>query len=76
MAVTAYGRECLLRAKEAAEEMGYTVLHVYVDAVLIQKPGVKSIEEVQPLLEEILDRTGLPIALDGIFRWVAFLPST
>ena len=75
-AVTAYGRECLLRAKEAAEEMGYTVLHVYVDAVLIQKPGVKSIEEVQPLLEEILERTGLPIALDGIFRWVAFLPST
>ncbi len=75
-AVTTYGRECLLRAKEAAEEMGYTVLHVYVDAVLIQKPGVKSIEEVQPLLKEILDRTGLPIALDGIFRWVAFLPST
>jgi DNA polymerase-2 len=28
-AVTAYSRECLLRAKEAAEDLGYTVLHMY-----------------------------------------------
>jgi len=75
-AVTAYGRECLLRAKEAAEDMGYTVLHVYVDAILIKKPGVKSVQDVQSLLDEILDRTGLAISLDGIFKWVAFLPST
>jgi DNA polymerase-2 len=27
------------------------------------------------LLDEILERTGLPIALEGIYRWVAFLPS-
>jgi DNA polymerase-2 len=27
------------------------------------------------LLEEIVDRTGLPIGLDGIYRWIAFLPS-
>ncbi len=32
-------------------------------------------EDIQPLLDEIVDRTGLPIALDGIYRWVAFLPS-
>ncbi len=27
------------------------------------------------MLDEIASRTGLPIALDGIYRWVAFLPS-
>ncbi len=30
-AVTAYGREAALRAKEAAEDMGFRVLHLYVD---------------------------------------------
>ncbi|MEI7988843.1 MAG: DNA polymerase domain-containing protein, partial [Chloroflexota bacterium] len=74
-AVTAYGREALLRAKEAAEDMGFTVLHMYVDGMWIQKPGYKTPSAFQPLLDEIVKRTGLPIALDGIYRQIAFLPS-
>ena len=74
-AVTAYGREALLRAKEAAEDLGYTVLHMYVDGLWVRKDGANTPAAVQPLLEEIIERTGLPIALDGIYRWVAFLPS-
>ncbi|MCP4428305.1 MAG: hypothetical protein GY803_27775, partial [Chloroflexi bacterium] len=74
-AVTAYGRECLLRAKEAAEELGYTVLHMYVDGLWLKKAGVKRNEQVRPLLAKITEQTGLPIALEGIYRWVAFLPS-
>jgi DNA polymerase-2 len=27
------------------------------------------------MLNEIASRTGLPVALDGVYRWVAFLPS-
>jgi len=30
-AVTAGGREALLRAKEAAEDSGFEILHIYVD---------------------------------------------
>ena len=74
-AVTAYGRECLLRAKEAAEALGYTVLHMYVDGLWVKKEGVNQVEQVRPLLNEITERTGLPITLEGIYRWVAFLPS-
>ena len=74
-AVTAYGREALLRAKEAAEDLGYTVLHMYVDGLWVHKDGAHQAADFQPLLNEILERTGLPIALDGIYRWVAFLPS-
>lgn len=74
-AVTAYGRECLLRAKEAAEDLGYEVLHMYVDGLWVKKPGVNKNEQVRPLLAEITERTGLPIALEGIYKWVAFLPS-
>jgi DNA polymerase-2 len=74
-AVTAYGRECLLRAKEAAEDFGCTVLHMYVDGLWVKKEGAKMAGDFQPILEEIAIRTGLPVALDGIYRWVAFLPS-
>jgi DNA polymerase-2 len=74
-AVTAYGREALLRAKETAEEMGYEVLHMYVDGMWVKKDGAATIEALQPLLEKIAERTGLPIALDAMYRWVAFLPS-
>jgi DNA polymerase-2 len=74
-AVTAYGREILLRAKEAAEDRGYRVLHMYVDGLWVQKAGHATPEQVQPLLDDILTRTGLPILLDGIYKWVAFLPS-
>ena len=73
--VTAYGREALLRAKEAAEDLGFTVLHMYVDGLWVQKRGAKRLTDFQPLLDEIAERTGLPIALDGIYKWLAFLPS-
>jgi DNA polymerase II len=74
-AVTAYGRETLLRAKEAAEDLGYTVLHLYVDGMWVRKENCRRVADFQPLLDEILNRTGLPVALDGIYRWVAFLAS-
>jgi DNA polymerase-2 len=82
-AVTAYGREALLRAKEAAEDLGFTVLHLYVDGMWVSLPGDPQsghrgeceVADFQPLLDEIVERTGLPVALEGIYRWLAFLPS-
>ena len=73
--VTTWGREALLRAKEAAEDMGFTVLHMYVDGLWVQKVGCRQPQDFQPLLEEVAQRTSLPVALDGVYRWVAFLPS-
>jgi DNA polymerase-2 len=74
-AVTAYGREALLQAKEAAEELGFTVLHMYVDGLWVKRLEGETQDAVQQLLDEILFRTGLPIALEGVYKWVAFLPS-
>lgn len=73
--VTTWGREALLLAKEAAEDLGYTVIHMYVDALWVQKEGVSQPDQLVPLLCTISERTGLSIALDGIYRWIAFLPS-
>jgi DNA polymerase-2 len=74
-AVTAYGREALLRAKEAAEEVDFEILHMYVDGLWVHKEGCKTPADFQALLAEVTDRTGLPISMDGVYRWVVFLPS-
>ncbi|MCP5097102.1 MAG: hypothetical protein GY943_16255 [Chloroflexi bacterium] len=74
-AITAYSREALLRAKEAAEALGYEVLHMYVDGLWVKRKGIKCQTAVQPLLDEVERRTGLPIALEGFYKWIAFLPS-
>jgi DNA polymerase-2 len=74
-AVTAFGREVLLQAKETAESLGFRVLYFNVDGLYVQKQGAIQPEDFAELLKQIEGRTGLPIALDGIFRWVTFLPS-
>jgi DNA polymerase-2 len=74
-AVTAGGREALLRAKEAAEDAGFVVLHMYVDGLWIQRKDCTCPQDFQPVLDEVTRRTGLPIALEGVYRWVVFLAS-
>lgn len=73
-AVNAYGREVLLQAKELVEDAGFRVLHLYVDGLWIHKPGATR-EQYERLLQCIQDQTGLLIGLEGIYRWLAFLPS-
>ncbi len=74
-AVTAAAREVLLQAKEVAEDLGFNVLHLYVDGLWVQKVGLCTAGDFQPLLEAIASRTHLPLALEGVYRWIAFLPS-
>ena len=74
-AVTAYGREALMRAKELAEENGYEILHMYVDSLFLRSEQPITQERLNPLLALIEKETGLPISTDGIFRWLVFLPS-
>jgi len=74
-AVTNGGREVLLRAKEVAEALGFEVLHLYVDALWLKKAGATKKADFQVVLNEISAQTGLGVSLDGIYRWVAFLPS-
>jgi DNA polymerase-2 len=62
-------------AKEAAEDKGYEVLHMYVDGLWVRKVGHSKVQDFDLLLDDIVSKTGLPISLDGIYKWVAFLPS-
>jgi DNA polymerase-2 len=74
-AVNAYGREILLRTKELVEARGFRVLHLYVDGLWIHKPGARRRPDYEALLDEIRTQTGLHIGLEGVYRWLAFLPS-
>ena len=48
---------------------------MYVDGLWIQKEGLSKSEDFQELLETIKGKTGIPIALDGVYKWIVFLPS-
>ncbi|MHB8423293.1 MAG: DNA polymerase domain-containing protein [Leptospirales bacterium] len=72
--VTAYSREKLLQAKEVAEGRGYRLLHGIVDSIWIQKSGLTE-TDCQSLADEISRVTGLPINLEGVYRWIGFFPS-
>ena len=73
-ATTAWGREKLLSAKEIAEREGFAFLHGLTDAIWVKRDGARE-EEYQRLAERITEETGMPIALEGIYRWIVFLPS-
>jgi DNA polymerase-2 len=73
-AVTAYGREKLLQAKEISEARGFHILHGLTDALWIAKPGMTR-PEVLDLCAEIGKAAGVSIELEGIYKWIVFLPS-
>jgi len=72
--VTAYAREKLLTARTLAEERGFRVLHAIVDSMWIVKPGATE-AEVLDLCRAIREAVGIEINLEGIYKWVSFLPS-
>ncbi len=84
-ATTAIGRELLLHAKEIAESQGYRMLHALTDCIYVSRKGATS-EDFAKLRDDIntginrkfpgvfTDHLGFEIKIEGIFRWIAFLP--
>ena len=73
-AVTAYSRELLLQAKELAESRGFRLVHAIVDAVWVYRNGMTEAEALE-LAGSIGRKTGITMALEGIYRWLIFPPS-
>lgn len=73
-ATTAFSREMLLRAKDVAEARGYRMLHALVDSLWLHRPGA-SHADYEALARAIAQATDLPIGVEGIYDWIAFLPS-
>jgi DNA polymerase-2 len=72
--VSFLSRKVITRAKLVAEARGFRVLHLYVDSLFVSCPGA-SREDFQALAQEIEQETHLPIELQKIYPWFAFLGS-
>jgi len=74
-AVTAFGREALLTAKEICESHGYEVLHAMADSLWI-RPQRQDVEDHESVCSRITDATGVRMCVEGHYKWVVFLPSS
>jgi len=72
--VTAHSRDLLLQAKEIAEQQGYRMLHAIVDSLWLVKPGAVR-ADYDRLAQAITGQTKLTVGVEGIYRWIGFLPS-
>ncbi|MFQ5598804.1 MAG: DNA polymerase domain-containing protein [Nitrospiria bacterium] len=72
--ITAYAREKLLQAKEIAENEGFEMLHAIVDSLWLKRANASE-EDYETLCERISRDCEIPIAFEGIYRWLLFPPS-
>ena len=72
--VCAFARKVLRETVEIAQENSFSVIHGIVDSVWLKKNGADETDYLN-LCETIQNRLGLPVSLEGIYRWIVFLPS-
>ncbi|MGC8664502.1 MAG: DNA polymerase domain-containing protein [Nitrososphaeria archaeon] len=65
-------REIMVKAKETAESMGFSVIYGDVDSIFVYKSGSGE-NEYKELARVISERAEIPAALDKIFRSIAFM---
>jgi DNA polymerase-2 len=74
IAVCAWDRKILVDSARIAERKGFEVLHGIVDSLWVRKQGAKE-SDYLGLKSEIESETGFSMSFEGIYKWVAFLPS-
>ena len=74
IAVCAWDRKVLMDSARVAEGAGCEVIHGIVDSLWIWKRGAAE-PEYMGVKEQIEKATGFSMSFEGVYRWVAFLPS-
>jgi DNA polymerase elongation subunit (family B) len=74
IAVCAFARDTLLKTARLAEEHGFEVVHGIVDSLWIKKAWI-SPKEVAEFCREASNLVGVPLNVEGKYRWIVFLPS-
>ena len=78
IAVCAFDRQILIRTIRTAEEQGFKILHAIVDSIWVQKKGAQKharADDYEVLKKAIENETGFDISLEGVYKWIAFVPS-
>ena len=74
IAVCAWDRKILLDTARITERRGFEVMHGIVDSLWVRKEGTDE-SDYLALKAEIESETGFALSFEGIYKWVAFLPS-
>ena len=74
IAVCAFARDALLKTVSMAEERGFEIVHGIVDSLWLKKEGASPREHVE-LCEAVSQEIGVPLNVEGRYRWIVFLPS-
>lgn len=78
IAVCAFDRNILIDTIRTAEQQGFKVLHAIVDSIWVQKSNPQkdiTIDTYESLKTAIENKTGFDISVEGVYKWVAFVPS-
>jgi DNA polymerase, archaea type len=74
IAVCAWDRKIMNDSTKTAESRGFDVVHGIVDSLWVRKEGADK-SDYLALKAEIERKTGFVMAFEGVYKWVAFLPS-
>ena len=74
IAVCAFARDALLRTVRIAENRGFEVAHGIVDSLWLKKEGAQP-KDYAELVGTISREIGVPLNVEGRYRWIVFLPS-
>ena len=77
IAVCAFDRYILIQTIRTAEQQGFKILHAIVDSIWIHKCGDTNVSDgkYQALKDAIEIQTNFAISLEGVYKWIAFVPS-
>jgi DNA polymerase elongation subunit (family B) len=73
-AIQCYGRAGMTKAREVAHSMGFEMVHAMTDCAFLQKRGVDR-AQARRVARAISRAVGLPMDVEGVYKWVVFLPS-
>lgn len=74
IAVCALARETLVRAMQTAEAKNFHVVHGIVDSLWLSRKNATE-ADYEELCSDIKKDTGFEASLEGIYKWIVFLPS-
>ena len=75
IAVCAFARNILSQTMHIAEDMNFDVLHGIVDSIWVKKRDDAANNDYTNLKETIKKETGFDVSFEGVYKWIAFLPS-
>lgn len=64
----------MTKARELAQGEGFRMVHALTDCVFLQRDGITR-EQALHFARRVTDEVGVPLDVEGVYRWLVLLPS-